>query len=77
MRIACDVDNPLLGSSGAAASYGPQKGLLAEDILRMDSEMARMASMLSDKFGAKKDMLTVPGTGAAGGIGFGLGKHIV
>ncbi|MBC8347721.1 MAG: glycerate kinase [Verrucomicrobia bacterium] len=73
LRIACDVDNPLLGSSGAAASYGPQKGLLAEDILRMDSEMARMASMLSDKFGAKKDMLTVPGTGAAGGIGFGLG----
>tara|TARA_B110000438_G_scaffold112383_1_gene110291 strand:- start:2389 stop:3576 length:1188 start_codon:yes stop_codon:yes gene_type:complete len=71
--IACDVDNPLLGSSGAAASYGPQKGLLAEDILRMDSEMARMASMLSDEFGVQEDMLTTPGAGAAGGIGFGLG----
>ncbi|MBU62778.1 MAG: glycerate kinase [Opitutae bacterium] len=72
LRIACDVDNPLLGSTGASASYGPQKGLLAEDILQMDSEMARMASMLSDQFGAKKDMLTAPGTGAAGGFGFGL-----
>ena len=73
LRIACDVDNPLLGSSGATASYGAQKGLLAEDILRMDSEMRRMAFMLSDKFEVHKDMLAMPGTGAAGGIGFGLG----
>jgi glycerate kinase len=73
LRIACDVDNPLLGASGATASYGPQKGLPAEDVLRMDSEMARMAAMLSDKFGVREDMLTTPGAGAAGGIGFGLG----
>ena len=71
--IACDVDNPLLGPSGAAASYGPQKGLLAKDILRMDSEMRRMASMLVDKFGVQEDIFAKPGTGAAGGIGFGFG----
>jgi len=73
LRIACDVDNPLLGSSGATASYGLQKGLIAEDILPMDSEMARMSRMLSDKFGGGDYMPTIPGAGAAGGIGFGLG----
>ena len=26
IRVACDVDNPLLGTSGSAATYGPQKG---------------------------------------------------
>ena len=26
LRIACDVTNPLLGPTGAAATYGPQKG---------------------------------------------------
>src|SRR5688572_23743369 len=27
LRIACDVNNPLLGPNGAASVYGPQKGL--------------------------------------------------
>ena len=29
--VACDVDNPLTGPSGAAAVYGPQKGATAAD----------------------------------------------
>ncbi|MEI6862519.1 MAG: glycerate kinase, partial [Verrucomicrobiota bacterium] len=46
IRIACDVTNPLLGPHGAAAVYGPQKGLLAADLRRLDHASARIALML-------------------------------
>jgi hypothetical protein len=32
VKVACDVDNPLTGPSGAAAIYGPQKGATPEMI---------------------------------------------
>jgi glycerate 2-kinase len=70
--IACDVTNPLLGAHGAAAVYGPQKGLRAEDILRLDHQTARMALLLSGYFGQPDEMMDLPGSGAAGGIAFGL-----
>ena len=43
IRIACDVDNPLLGARGAAAVFGSQKGLKAEDLARMEAESGRLA----------------------------------
>lgn len=67
--IACDVTNPLLGPDGAAAVYGPQKGLCAEDVHRLDAEAARMAALLE---GGDRSLAEVPGAGAAGGIAFGL-----
>jgi glycerate kinase len=70
--IACDVDNPLLGPSGAAAIYGPQKGLLAEEIDAYDQMCAQMADQLCDFFQSQSSIQTLPGSGAAGGIGFGL-----
>ena len=36
----------LLGPNGAAATYGPQKGLRPEDLSRLDHESARLALML-------------------------------
>ena len=72
LRIACDVANPLLGPNGAAASYGPQKGLRPADLRRLDNEAARLALLLCTH-GAKPDaLMDVPGAGAAGGISFGL-----
>lgn len=72
VRIACDVENPLLGSNGAAAIFGPQKGLAAGDIEKMDSETARIAIILTHACDAPIQAMDIPGTGAAGGAGFGL-----
>ncbi len=70
--IACDVDNPLLGPCGAAAVYGPQKGLLAEELPAFDREAERLADLLCDYFKKDRSLKNVPGSGAAGGIGFAL-----
>ena len=70
--IACDVTNPLLGSRGAAAVYGPQKGLRQADYARLESESARLADLLCQHCGKSAALKDVPGAGAAGGIAFGL-----
>jgi len=72
IRIACDVTNPLLGPSGAAAVYGPQKGLAANEVRALDDVSATMARLLCEKFGEPASTMNAPGAGAAGGLGFGL-----
>ncbi len=71
IRIACDVSNPLLGERGAAAVFGPQKGLQPDDWAHLEAETARVATLL----GAAVDrpgLETTPGAGAAGGLAYGL-----
>ncbi|MFL0410813.1 glycerate kinase [Microbacterium paludicola] len=63
--VLTDVTNPLTGRRGAAAVFGPQKGLDPGGVARADEGLARLASLLD----ADPD---VPGAGAAGGCGFGL-----
>ncbi len=70
--IACDVDNPLLGERGAAAVYGPQKGLQPDELESFDAEANRLADLLCQHFGQSIELKDAPGAGAAGGIGFGL-----
>ncbi len=70
--IACDVTNPLLGPAGATATFGPQKGLRPADLPRLEAEMARMAALLCAACGRSLALADTPGTGAAGGIPFGL-----
>lgn len=70
--IACDVTNPLLGPRGAAAIYGPQKGLKPADFARLDHETARLALLLCNHCGQSDALMELPGAGAAGGISFGL-----
>ena len=72
LRIACDVANPLLGPKGAAAVYGPQKGLRPADLARLDSESARLALLLCHHCAQPDTLMDLPGAGAAGGIAFGL-----
>ena len=62
-RIACDVTNPLCGSQGASAVFGPQKGATPEMVSRLDAALAHFA----DVSGGDP---SYPGTGAAGGLGF-------
>jgi glycerate kinase len=70
--IACDVDNPLLGTRGAVAVYGPQKGLKPGDAAGLEAESARIAALMCAHFGRPVSLAEVPGAGAAGGIAFGL-----
>jgi len=70
LRIACDVTNPLLGPTGAAATYGPQKGATPDQVAQLDAALAQYADrMLS---AAERDERDTPGAGAAGGTAFGL-----
>jgi glycerate kinase len=68
VTVACDVTNPLLGPSGAAATYGPQKGADAEQVRTLDSALAHWADVVATTTGT--DARTSPGAGAAGGVGF-------
>lgn len=68
--VACDVDNPLLGSGGASAVYGPQKGATEEMVRSLDQALANFHDVLKKATG--KDVKDIPGAGAAGGIGAGL-----
>lgn len=72
VHIACDVDNPLLGSRGAATVFAPQKGLRAQDRERLEELSARVARQLCAHCGRPESLMNAPGTGAAGGISFGL-----
>ena len=65
LTIASDVSNPLLGEYGAAAIYGPQKGLRPPDVRRLDGYLARYADLLESATGTL--VRDVPGAGAAGG----------
>ncbi len=70
ITVACDVQNPLLGPSGATYVYGPQKGATPEMLEALEKNMAHFARILSQEFGV--DYSNIPGAGAAGGLGAGL-----
>lgn len=70
LAVACDVTNPLLGPSGTAAVYGPQKGATPDDVADLDGRLARYAGALEAAAGRR--VRDEPGAGAAGGVGFAL-----
>ena len=70
VRVACDVTNPLTGSRGASAVYGPQKGADKAAVRELDAALARLAEVIERDLG--KRVADVPGAGAAGGTGAGL-----
>ena len=67
-RIACDVTNPLCGENGSSAVFGPQKGATKAMIADLDNWLANYAEIAKGKFPDADPLL--PGTGAAGGLGF-------
>ena len=68
--VACDVDNPLTGTRGASAVYGPQKGATPEMVRELDAALARYGEVAKAATG--RDVAGLPGAGAAGGLGAGL-----
>ncbi|MGD0475265.1 MAG: glycerate kinase [Candidatus Velthaea sp.] len=70
IAVACDVDNPLLGTAGAAAVYGPQKGASTADVAALDGVLGRIADAAVRA--GRPDLRALPGSGAAGGLGWGF-----
>ncbi|MPZ52266.1 MAG: glycerate kinase [Acidimicrobiia bacterium] len=80
VRLASDVDSPLLGPRGAASLFGPQKGATSSDIEVLEAGLRQIADVV------ERDLPGGPwrdarGAGAAGGLGFGamawLGAEVV
>lgn len=66
LRALCDVDNPLFGPRGAAYVYAPQKGASRAEVRRLDRGLRALARCFKPGLAAR------PGSGAAGGLGYGL-----
>ena len=66
--LATDVDNPLLGPTGAAAVYGPQKGATPEQVVALDAALTRWAEVVQQQLPGR--WAQTAGAGAAGGVGF-------
>lgn len=70
LRVACDVTNPLTGELGASRVFGPQKGASEAMIAELDRHLTHYAAVI--KKCLRIDVLNVPGSGAAGGMGAAL-----
>jgi glycerate kinase len=65
ITVMCDVNNPLLGLRGSAATYGPQKGATPAQVAELEANLTHLAAIAGGDVQA-------PGAGAAGGAGFGV-----
>ncbi len=69
--LASDVDNPLLGASGAPAIFGPQKGATPDDVASLDAALSHFVDVLAATTGQHaKYAAKAEGAGAAGGVGY-------
>ena len=67
---ACDVTNPLTGITGASYVYAPQKGADKKMTKKLDANLKHYANLVLEQTG--KEIDSVQGAGAAGGLGAGL-----
>ncbi len=65
--VLTDVDNPLLGSNGAAAVFGPQKGASAAQVEQLERALRHWADIVRRDLG--RVVAPLEGAGAAGGLG--------
>ncbi|MCA0987301.1 glycerate kinase [Guptibacillus algicola] len=65
--IASDVENPLIGPSGASYVFGPQKGASPEGVKVLDRHLEHWADVVEHTTGVS--LHDKRGAGAAGGIG--------
>ena len=72
--VAVDVQNRLVGRSGATRVYGPQKGLGPQDFPLAERCLRRLAKLV--RHAKRADLSLIPGSGAAGGLGFGFAAFL-
>lgn len=70
ITLLSDVNNGLIGERGATAIFGPQKGVTAADVARVDSVIEAYAERLEAAL--QRSAKDKPGAGAAGGLGYAL-----
>lgn len=70
IKVAGDVDNPLCGSKGASEVFGPQKGANNIQVQQFDEALSSFGNLVESV--VDQSIKTVPGSGAAGGVGFAL-----
>lgn len=70
IEVVCDVNNPFYGPEGAACVFAPQKGAAPATVARLDDGLRSFAQVLEHTTGI--DVQSLPGAGAAGGVGGGL-----
>jgi glycerate kinase len=83
--VACDVDSPLYGPDGAAYVFAPQKGADPDMVKALDDGLRQYADVVASYTGKipmhggpsctgetsiMKDAASMPGAGAAGGLGY-------
>jgi glycerate 2-kinase len=70
LKIICDVNNPMFGPNGAAHIFAAQKGADENAIERLDAGLKNLAAVIKSDLG--KDVSTLIGGGAAGGVPAGM-----
>ena len=73
-EIACDVTNPLCGTTGASAVFAPQKGADETMVVKLDAALSHFADVSEKALGV--DNRNMPGAGAAGGLGFAFASYL-
>lgn len=68
--LASDVTNPLIGKEGASRVFGLQKGATPEMVEKLENNLQHYAKIV--KRDLNKDVASLSGAGAAGGLGAGL-----
>ena len=66
----CDIDNPMFGEQGAAYVFGPQKGADQASVKLLDEGLYHLSQLIEKDL--NKQVLELPGAGAAGGMGAGM-----
>jgi glycerate kinase len=67
LELLSDVENPLVGPTGAARVFAPQKGASPEAVEILEQRLEAQAAAIFARTG--RDVRLLPGAGAAGGLG--------
>lgn len=70
IEVACDVENPLIGTNGATYTFGPQKGANTDILEELEKGMINYCKVI--KKVCNIDISNKPKAGAAGGLGAAL-----
>ncbi|MGI6173177.1 MAG: glycerate kinase [Christensenellales bacterium] len=74
VTAVCDVVNTLCGKDGAAYVFSPQKGANSEQVRLLDEGLCAFGAVLKRDMGL--DVFSLPGGGAAGGLGAGAAAFL-